>query len=53
MGCLCITLSYHMVLYDDLERWDRGGEAGSKGRGYMYIIMTNTSFFIGGTNTTV
>ena len=53
MGCLCITLSYNLVLYYDLEMWDRGGEAGSKGRGYMYIIMTNTSFYMAETNTTV
>ena len=53
MGCLCITQSYHLVLYEDLERWDVGGEAGSKGRGYMYIIMTDMSCYLEETNTTV
>ena len=53
MGCLCITQGYHLVLYEDLERWDVVGEAGSKGRGYMYIIMTNMSYYLEETSTTV
>ena len=38
---------------DDLDGWDVEGEGGSRGQGYIYILIADSHKFTAETNTTL